>query len=79
MEHERSVLSVVVSPGIEAKAALQHGGPLLLSKPEEEGRLPVPAMISGLTVALVVGVFYVGILPRHLLEVAEEATKLLFA
>ncbi len=52
---------------------------LYVSKPEEEGRLPVPAMISGLTVALVVGVFYVGIFPRHLLEVAEEATKLLFA
>ena len=52
---------------------------LYVSKPEEEGRLPVPMMISGLTVALVVGVFYVGIFPRHLLEVAEEATKLLFA
>ena len=52
---------------------------LYVSKPEEEGRLPVPAMISGLTVALVIGVFYVGIFPRHLLQVAEEATKLLFA
>ncbi len=52
---------------------------IYVSKPEEEGRLPVPAMISGLTVALVVGVFYVGIFPRHLLEAAEEATKLLFA
>ena len=52
---------------------------IYVSKPEEEGRLPVPAMISGLTVALVIGVFYVGIFPRHLLEAAEEATKLLFA
>ena len=52
---------------------------LYVSKPEEEGRLPVPMMISGLTLALVAGVFYVGIFPRHLLEAAEEATKLLFA
>ena len=52
---------------------------LYISQPEEEGRLPVPALMSGLTVALVAGVFYVGIFPRHLLQVAEEATKLLFA
>ena len=52
---------------------------LYISQPEEEGRLPVPALVSGLTVALVAGVFYVGIFPRHLLQAAEEATKLLFA
>ncbi len=53
---------------------------IYVSKPEEgEERLPVPALISGLTVALTIGVFYVGIFPRHLLDVAEEATKLLFA
>jgi NADH:ubiquinone oxidoreductase subunit 2 (subunit N) len=51
---------------------------LYISEPEEPGRLPVPALVNGLTVALVVGVFYVGIFPRHLLEAAEEATKLLF-
>jgi NADH-quinone oxidoreductase subunit N len=51
---------------------------LYISEPEEEGRLQVPALMSGLTVALVIGVFYVGIFPRHLYEVAEEATKLLF-
>jgi len=31
-----------------------------------------------LAVVLTVGVFYVGIFPRHLLEAAQEATKLLF-
>jgi NADH-quinone oxidoreductase subunit N len=51
---------------------------LYISKPEEEGRLPVPLSASGLTVVLAVGVFYVGIFPRHLLEVAQEATSLLF-
>ena len=52
---------------------------MYISEPEEPGRLQVPVLLSGLAVALVAGVFYVGIYPRHLLEVAEEATKLLFA
>ncbi len=51
---------------------------LYISKPEEEGRLRVPALVSGLAVALVAGVFYVGIYPRHLFQMAEEATKILF-
>jgi len=51
---------------------------LYISQPEEPGRLAVPALVNGLTVALTVGVFYVGIFPRHLFEAAQEATKLLF-
>ncbi len=51
---------------------------MYISQPEEPGRLPVPAVVSGLTVALTVGVFYVGIFPRHLFEAAQEASKLLF-
>ncbi len=51
---------------------------LYMSEPDEEGRLQVPVVMTGLTVALAIGVFYVGIFPRHLYEVAEEATKLLF-
>ncbi|MDP3768647.1 MAG: proton-conducting transporter membrane subunit, partial [Dehalococcoidia bacterium] len=51
---------------------------LYISQPEEEGRLPVPLLMNGMTVALVTGVFYVGIFPRHLFEAAQEATKLLF-
>jgi NADH-quinone oxidoreductase subunit N len=52
---------------------------LYISEPEEEGRLPVPALVNGLTVGLVVGVFYVGIFPRHLFEAAQGAASLLFA
>jgi len=51
---------------------------LYISQPDEEGRLQVPAMASGLAVALMVGVFYVGIYPGPLFEIAEEATNILF-
>ena len=51
---------------------------LYISEPEEEGRLEVPVLVTGLTVALAIGVFYVGIFPRHLYDMAEEATKFLF-
>jgi NADH-quinone oxidoreductase subunit N len=51
---------------------------MYISQPDEPGRLPVPLLMQGLTVVLVAGVFYVGIYPRHLLEAAHEATKLLF-
>jgi NADH-quinone oxidoreductase subunit N len=52
---------------------------LYISEPEEEGRLQVPALLNGMAAALVIGVFYVGLYPRHLFEAAQEATKLLFA
>jgi NADH-quinone oxidoreductase subunit N len=52
---------------------------LYISKPEEEGRLPVPALVSGLTTVLAVGVFYVGLFPRHLFEAAQAAANMLFA
>jgi NADH-quinone oxidoreductase subunit N len=51
---------------------------IYISAPDEPGRLPVPPLMTGLTVLLVLGVFYVGLYPRHLLEAAQEATKLLF-
>jgi NADH-quinone oxidoreductase subunit N len=51
---------------------------MYISEPEEEGRLEVPPLMAALTVALVVGVFYVGIYPTHLFEAAQEATNLLF-
>ncbi len=50
-----------------------------MGEPEEPGRLAVPPLVTGLALALTVGIFYVGVYPRHLLEAAEEATKLLFA
>ncbi len=52
---------------------------LYISEPEEPGRLQVPVLLNGLAATLAVGVFYVGIFPRHLLEAAQEATKLLFS
>jgi NADH-quinone oxidoreductase subunit N len=51
---------------------------MYISKPVEEGRLPVPLLVSGLTVGLMIAVFYVGLYPRHLFEAAHEATKILF-
>ncbi len=52
---------------------------LYVSKPEEEdGRLSVPWLLSGTTAALAVGVFYVGLYPRHLFEAAQAAGNLLF-
>ncbi len=51
---------------------------MYISQPEEQGRLQVPLLVSGLTVVLMLGVFYVGLYPRHLFEAAQEATKILF-
>ncbi len=51
---------------------------LYISPPDQPGRLSVPPLMSGLTILLVLGVFYVGLYPRHLLEAAQQATKLLF-
>jgi NADH-quinone oxidoreductase subunit N len=51
---------------------------IYISAPEQPGRLSVPPLMAGLTVLLVLGIFYVGLYPRHLLEAAQEATKLLF-
>jgi NADH-quinone oxidoreductase subunit N len=51
---------------------------LYISEPEEPELVRVPVLLNGLAVALVVGVFYVGIYPTHLYEAAQEATKLLF-
>ena len=42
------------------------------------GPLPGAAADEGLTVLLSLGVFFVGLYPRHLFEAAQEATKLLF-
>jgi NADH-quinone oxidoreductase subunit N len=51
---------------------------MYISEPEEPDLVRVPALLNGLAVALLIGVFYVGIYPRHLFEAAQEATKLLF-
>jgi NADH-quinone oxidoreductase subunit N len=50
-----------------------------VSKPAEgEGPFRVPYVMQGLTVVLMLGVFYVGLYPRHLFEAAEAATRILF-
>ena len=51
---------------------------LYIMEPEEPTRLAVPPLVSGLTTVLVIGIFYVGIFPRHLFEAAEAAVTLLF-
>jgi NADH-quinone oxidoreductase subunit N len=51
---------------------------IYISAPDEPGRLAVPPLMAGLTVVLVLGIFYVGLYPRHIFEAAQEATKLLF-
>jgi NADH-quinone oxidoreductase subunit N len=52
---------------------------LYVSQPEDgEERLAVPPILSGLAIALAIGVFYVGIYPTHLFEAAQAAGSLLF-
>jgi NADH-quinone oxidoreductase subunit N len=51
---------------------------LYISAPDEPTRFPVPPVLAGLTVVLVLGIFYVGLYPRHIFEAAQEATKVLF-
>jgi NADH:ubiquinone oxidoreductase subunit 2 (subunit N) len=46
---------------------------------EGAGRLNVPLVMQGLAVALMLGVFYVGIYPTHLFEAANNAATFLFA
>ena len=53
---------------------------ILAIAPAEEGagRLNVPLVMQGLAVALMLAVFYVGIYPRHLFELADNAATFLF-
>jgi NADH-quinone oxidoreductase subunit N len=45
---------------------------------EGEGKLEVPYLMQGLTVALMLGVFYVGLYPAHLFDAVDNATAFLF-
>jgi len=45
---------------------------------EGEGRLRVPVELQGLTVALMLGVFYVGLYPQQLFDAIDNATRFLF-
>jgi NADH-quinone oxidoreductase subunit N len=43
-----------------------------------EGKLAVPPLMQALIVALMLGVFYVGLYPRHLFDAVDNATAFLF-
>jgi NADH-quinone oxidoreductase subunit N len=50
-----------------------------VTQPEDgAGRLRVPYVMQGLTVALMLGVFYVGLYPQQLFSAIDNATRFLF-
>ncbi|MBI2724385.1 MAG: NADH-quinone oxidoreductase subunit N [Chloroflexi bacterium] len=50
-----------------------------VEQPDEgAGFVPVPLLMNGLAFALMLGVFYVGLYPRHLFDVIDNATAFLF-
>ncbi len=51
---------------------------LYVVEPETPGRYRVPALMHGLALALMIGVFYVGLYPQHLFKVIDNATGFLF-
>lgn len=51
---------------------------MYIVEPEEPGRLHVPAAINAVVFALTVGIFYLGIFPRHLFELVDNVTGFLF-
>jgi NADH-quinone oxidoreductase subunit N len=51
---------------------------LYVGEPEEQGRLAVSPLVSGMAVALAAGVFYVGLYPQQLFDAAQGAATYLF-
>lgn len=51
---------------------------LYVAEPATPGRYRVPVVMHGLALALMVGVFYVGLYPQHLFEAIHNATGFLF-
>ena len=45
---------------------------------EGESRLQIPYVMQGLTVALMIGVFYVGLYPAQLFSAIDNATRFVF-
>jgi NADH-quinone oxidoreductase subunit N len=69
----------VVTSVISLYYYLQVMREAFISKPEEgEGPLQVPLLMQGLTAALMLGVFYVGLYPQQLFEAIDNATSALF-
>ena len=70
----------VVTSVISLYYYLQVMREAFVSKPEEgqEFRLQIPYVMQGLTVALMAGVFYVGLYPAQLFSAVDNATRFLF-
>lgn len=52
---------------------------LYIVEPEAPGRVIVPLSVNGLAAGLAIAMMYVGLYPRHLFELVENATSFLFA
>ncbi|MGI8554505.1 MAG: NADH-quinone oxidoreductase subunit N [Dehalococcoidia bacterium] len=52
---------------------------MYLGTPEQTTRFQVPGLMNAVIGALILGVFFIGIYPRPLLEAASNATRLLFS
>ncbi|MEX2247631.1 MAG: NADH-quinone oxidoreductase subunit N [Dehalococcoidia bacterium] len=69
----------VVTSVISLYYYLQIMREAFVSAPEEGAEpLRVPYLMQGLTVALMLGVFYIGLYPQQLFEAIDEATRVLF-
>lgn len=68
----------VVTSVISLYYYLQIMREAFVSKPDEGAqRLPVPFALQGLALALMIGVFYVGLWPQQLFDAVDSAAKLL--
>jgi NADH-quinone oxidoreductase subunit N len=69
----------VVTSVISLYYYLQVMREAFVSQPlEGELKLRIPYVMQGLTVALMIGVFYVGLYPANLFSVIDNATRFLF-
>jgi NADH-quinone oxidoreductase subunit N len=51
---------------------------MYVAEPEEPGRLRVPMLMSGVTFALVIGIFFVGLFPQPLFDVTDNIADAVF-
>lgn len=51
---------------------------MYLGKAETEGRLPVPAMMTGVLTLLVLGILFIGIYPTPVIRITDQAAQVLF-
>jgi hypothetical protein len=66
-------------PSNTGEESTSHGHEAFVSAPAEgEGKLQVPHMMQGLSVALILGVFYVGLYRLQPFDAVDNATGFLF-